>query len=182
VKQATRDNLMVIGALLAVVVVATVFIYLPQMREVSRLRARIAEEKLHLSDCSQQARGVPGLVREVQAMRTRYSNFDRRLPKKKELGEFLREISGNVTGENLWNHVIEPGNPTRTSLFHTLPITLRFRGSYLSLANFLKRLDEMERLTQVQRLNVISPTGSDSAAEPQKVDAELLMNIYFTES
>lgn len=182
-KQSTRDSLIVLGLLLAIVVVATVVVYAPQMREVARLKAEIAEQELHLADCAEKARGVPMLVRDVREMRARYSNFDRRLPQKKELGGFLREISGNVSEGNLWNHVIEPGNPTRTRLFNTLPITLRFQGSYLALARFLRKLGAMERLTQIQRLHVCGRNeASRDSKGPEKVDVELLMNIYFTES
>jgi len=182
VAQATRDNLIVVGTLLTIVGAATLFVYMPQAREVKRLRSDVTRQKLHLVDSAQKASTVPALVRQVQGMRNRYSNFDRRLPKKKELGEFLREISGNLGQESLSSPLIEPGSPSRARLFHTLPITLRFQGSYLGLASFLKRLEEMERLTQVHRLSVNGMGETGKTEGPRQVEIEVLMNIYFTES
>jgi Tfp pilus assembly protein PilO len=119
------------------------------------------------------------MVRQVEEMKTLYQNFDRRLPGRQELGGFLREISSNLSEEGFTNKVIEPAQPARETLFHTLPIILRFRGSYPSLASFLQRLERMERLTQVQRLSV-ARAGSKMAGDDLRI--EVRMNIYFTES
>ena len=180
--QATRDNLIAAGVLLGVVLAATVLVYLPQRGRLHDLRTEIAQEKARLLGDTERSSAVPAMLRQVQTMRKRYTNFDRRLPKRKELGGFLREISGNLAQENLANQLIEPGSPTRAKLFHTLPIVVRFQGSYLSLASFLKRLEEMERLTQVQRLSISRRSQPDRAAPAEDLHIEVLMNIYFTES
>jgi len=182
VKQRTRDNLIVVGVLLAAVVAAAVLVYRPQRKELRELRTRIARQKIRLVENAGRASSVPSLLRHVQAMKKRYRNFDRRLPEQQELGGFLRQISSNLSEEeSLSNQLIEPGNPTRSRLFHTLPIVLRFQGSYLSLASFLKRLEEMERLTQIEKLSITSCAPAPEGTT-QGVEIELLMNIYFTES
>jgi len=182
VKQTTRDNLIVVGVLLAIVVAGAVLVYLPQRKQLRDLRTRTARQKIHLVENAGRASSVPSLLRHVQVMKKHYRNFDRRLPAQQELGGFLREISGNLSEEqSLSNQLIEPGNPTRSKLFHTLPIILRFQGSYLSLASFLKRLERMERLTQIEKLSITSCSPAP-AGTTQGVDIELLMNIYFTEN
>ena len=181
-KETTRDSLIIVGVLLAVVVVASAAVYLPQRKTLSNLRVRIARQKVHLMENTKKTSSIPSLLRHVQTMKSRYHNFSRRLPEQQELGGFLREISANLSEEEkLANQLIEPGSPTRSRLFHRLPIILRFQGSYLSLASFLQRLERMERLTQIEKLS-ITPRSSAPAGETQSVDIELLMNIYFTES
>lgn len=181
--EATRDNTIVVGILAAVIGTATVLVYIPQQRELNRLRTEISQEKVRMSDNARICSAVPATLRQVQTLKKRYSNFDQRLPKQIELGGFLREISGDLSQESLVNQSIEPGNPRRSKLFHTLPIVLRFRGTYLSLASFLKRLSEMERLTQVERITVSGDSGEPSKpGQPWGLNIEVLMNIYFTES
>ncbi len=181
--QAVRDNLIAVGVLLGIVAGTTVLVYLPQRRSLRDLETRIAQQRLRLLENAKKSEAVPEMVRQVQAMKKRYSNFDQRLPQSKELGGFLHEISGNLSQESLSNHLIEPGTPARAKLFHTLPIILRFQGSYLSLASFLKRLEEMERLTQVQKLGITSQLATGRGERPtDALDVEILMNIYFTES
>lgn len=179
--QATRDNLIIVGILLAALLGAAVLVYLPQRRQLQDLQSRIASQKLHLIDTAKKTSTVPHMVRQVEGMKKRYSNFDRRLPKRIELGGFLREISNNLSKERLSNQLIEPSSPSRAELFHTLPIILRFEGSYPALASFLKRLDRMERLTQVQKLLIHSNTRGGQV-DSDSLSIELLMNIYFTES
>jgi Tfp pilus assembly protein PilO len=172
----TRDNLILTGVVAAIVVAATVLVYAPQTRTLGRLQDKVAAQDLLLAQDAQRASSVPDLARQVEQLRSRYKDFDRRLPKSKELGGFLREISNNLAKERLEDLVINPGNPTREELFHTYPIVMRFRGSYLSLAAFLQRVGEMERATRIQNLK-ISRVGDDAA-----LNIELQLNIYFTES
>lgn len=176
--QSVRDNLILGGVLATLICGVTAVLYVPQTRKLQRLRGWTAERKVRLAQEAQRGSGVPEMARQIEAMKARYRNFDRRLPKRKELGGFLREISGNLAGEDLSNQLIEPGSPEREQLFHTLPIILRFRGSYLALSSFLKRIDKMERLTRVQKLT-ISHKGKPDGGE---LEIELHMNIYFTES
>jgi len=183
VTQATRNNMVVMGILAAGIGATMVLVYIPQQRELNRLRTEISQEKVRMSDNARLCSVVPAMLRQVQTLKKRYRNFDQRLPKQIELGGFLREISGDLAQESLVNQLIEPHNPRRSELFHTLPIVLRFRGTYLSLASFLKRLSEMERLTQVERLTI--SRDSDKPPKPGQswdLDIEVLMNIYFTES
>jgi len=161
----------------------TVLVYIPQQRELNSLRTEISQEKVRMSENAQICSTVPGTLRQVQMLKQRYTNFDQRLPKQIELGGFLREISGDLAQESLVNQSIEPGNPTRSELFHTLPMTLRFSGTYLSLASFLQRLSEMERLTQVELITVSGDISDPpKPGRPWDLNIEVLMNIYFTES
>jgi Tfp pilus assembly protein PilO len=172
--QAFKESWVVLAILAAMVLGATVVVYLPQGRELEGIKSEIAQTQIDIETDAQQVASVPALVRQIETMRNQYKDFDRKLPKRKDLGEFLRQINGSIASENLTNQLIEPGNPVKEELFHTLPIIMRFKGSYMSMASFLNRIDNMERLTRVQKL-VIS-TGPDA------LNFELQMNIYFTES
>lgn len=180
--QATRNNFIVLAILAGIITAAMLLVYIPQQRKLTGIRTAISKEKVRMSDNASLCSAVPAMIRQVRDLKNCYSNFDQRLPKQIELGGFLREISGDLSQESLVNQLIEPGSPRRSELFHTLPITLRFRGTYLSLASFLKRLSEMERLTQVERITVSSKGDPPKPGESWNLDIEVLMNIYFTES
>lgn len=170
-----RDSLIVLGITAALVVTAACGVYLPQSRKLDSIRSDVASQKLTLESEAHKASVVPQMVRQIQAMRSRQEDFDRRLPKQKELGGFLKEISENLEAEHMSNQLIEPGTPLQEKLYNTLPIVMRFRGSYMSLVKFLERVDKMERLTRVQKLT-IAPDPKE-----QVLDVTLYMNIYFTE-
>jgi Tfp pilus assembly protein PilO len=174
----TRENWIVLGVLGAIVTAATVFLYIPQGQKLDELRGQIAAAEASLESDGQKVAVVPDMVKQVQEMKARYKDFDRKLPKRKELGGFLREITGNLAEEKLANQSIEPAtNTIREEFFQTLPIVMKFRGSYLSLASFLRRIDEMQRLSRIQKLKIEA-----NSRDGEALDIELQMNIYFTES
>ncbi len=139
-------------------------------------------EQMSLDSGHKSCEKLPDLARQVGQMQARYKNMDRRLPKQQELGAFLKEISSDLAEAKLVNQSIEPGSPQREQLYHTLPIVMKFQGSYLSLAAFLKRIQDMERLTRVQTL-IIGPNHEESRKTTDgDLSIELHLNIYFTES
>ncbi len=179
-----RDNLIVCGILAVLLGAAVIGVYMPQSRKLRDLQAQAITQKLEIEASSEQTAAVPALISRIQTMKQRYKDFDRRLPRSKDLGGFLKEISGNLASSVLTNGRMDTGNPTRQDLFHTMPITMRFSGSYLALTGFLDRINQMERLTRVQKLLVKMPASrsDQSNGDAESLEIELQMNIYFTES
>lgn len=173
----TRDNWIVLGILLAVVATFAGVAFYPQQRKLGHVRQEIVRADQQLVADRQAVACVPEMVQQVDELKRRFKNFDRRLPAQQELSEFLKEISTTVLAERLENQVIQPGNPTRGDLYNRLPILLQFEGGFQGLANFLSKLDQMERLTQIESI-VVRPVKPES----DRLKVEMKVNIYFTES
>jgi Tfp pilus assembly protein PilO len=179
-KEITRENWIALGAGVAIVVGFVALVFVPQQGRLQSLRSDITAQKQRLETASQEVAVVPTLMEEIEAMQARYNDFDRQLPRKQDLGEFLGTISETVAQKGLTGQLTEPGNPVRGDLFHTLPINMRFRGDYLSTGSFLKDLQSMERLTRIQRLQIARDVRTEDPNGP--LDIEMQINIYFTES
>jgi len=180
-----KDTWVVLGILTAMIIGAVIFIYRGQGKKLDDLKAKITAGKATLKTQGLTVAVVPELIKQVGAMRSRYKNFDRRLPVRQELGGFLRDISGYLSDKQFSDQLIEPGSPTREELFHTLPIIMRFKGSYLPSVKFFGRIDEMPRLTRIQKLKIMrKPVKGEGKGKKgdEKLDIELQLNIYFTES
>jgi len=175
----TKDAVSMVGIQAALVVSAVIFFYFPQSRTLNQLRTDIATQKLAIEADAEKARAVPQMLRQIQEMKKRYNDrWDKKLPKQKELGAFLREISESLERENLAGGFIQPGNPKREELFYTLPITMRFQGRFTAFNNFLESLDRMERLARIQKVNIMA----DTKQVPAMLDVQLRINIYFTDT
>ena len=184
----TKDNLVVAALLGGMVIAAMILIYFPQSRDLGELRMSIATQRADLDAKSKQALIVPDFLRHINAMKNRYKNFHTRLPRSKELGGFLKEISRLLAGEGLATTHFQSGTPSEEELFNTLPINMKLTGSYRSLGRLLKNINGMKRFTRVQRLVLIRPApragteDGDSGAD-RELEIELQLNIYFiTES
>jgi len=173
----SRENWIMLGLAAGLTVAAIFLVYIPQSRALNTIKTQIATQKIALNDGAKRASVVPDMVRKVENMKSRYKDFDHRLPKSKELGGFLQEITAIRKASELLESRMDTGTPTSEELFNTMPIKLRFHGRYLALADFLRRLDGMQRLTRVQRLLIAGPKeqGGD-------LDIELQVNIYFTKT
>jgi len=173
----SRESWVMLAVAAMLVIAAAVWVYRPQGRKLAGLRAQITAQKLAMESDAKRAAVVPEMMRKVQEMKGRYKDFDQRLPRSKELGGFLQEVTRIQSGSQLGEARMDTGNPVSEELYNTMPIKLRFRGSYLALADFLKDIDRMQRLTRVQRLAILSPKD-----DSETLEIELLMNIYFTKT
>ncbi|RPI59734.1 MAG: hypothetical protein EHM48_08425 [Planctomycetaceae bacterium] len=174
-KLPTRDELIMLGLAGVVLVGVTLVVFVRQGRQLDDLKGQIASRQAALETDAQQVAVVPTLIRQVQDMKNRYSDFDNKMPKRHELHAFLKQVSTSLSDAGLSNQSIEPGNPTREEHFNTLPIIMRFKGNFLALAGFLDDLQKTERLSRVQSIKIASD-------EKGELNILLQMNIYFTES
>jgi type IV pilus assembly protein PilO len=172
----SRDNWIILGMLLVVTATYVLVINRWQSSVLEDVRAQAATRERQLDRDRAKASRVLPMVRQIETMKQRYNkDWDRRLPQRQELAGFLREISSNLAEEKLINQMIRPGHPTSGPLYNVLPITMAFEGNFLSLAGFLRRVDEMTRLTRIEQLKIGPKKGSPD------LQMEVGMNIYFTE-
>jgi len=171
----TRDVWIGLGTA-AALTAAALAVYLPQGRKLGELRTKMATLQGSLEADSQKVAVVPSLLRQIESLKGQYKDWDHRLPPHKELGGFLAEISHNLSDGNLSDPEIVPGNPIAEDLYHTLPIVMRCRGSYLELASFLADIGRMQRLTRVHTLKI------DTDSKDPRLKIEMQLNIYFAQT
>ncbi|MDY7009242.1 MAG: type 4a pilus biogenesis protein PilO [Planctomycetota bacterium] len=152
-------------------------VYRAQSAVAENISARTAEVKNLLETDAAQSCRVPQMLREIKQMKHRCNEKDlnRRLTERQELEGFLHEITSGLSGEKLSIRSIHPGNPSSNPRYNRLPITLKFEGDFLTLGRFLNRIDDMTRLTRIERLAISSDHNNEN------LEIEMGMNIYFTE-
>src|SRR5688572_22889678 len=170
----------VLGVTLGVMVVGFyLLVYRPNTEKLDGLDMQIAAKRRDLNSNRTRVQIMPDVLLAVNEMRTRLERFDKKLPKAPELHAFINsitEVSAQAGTRNKWT--VEPGVPVRSDLYAEWPIALKFEGDFVNVFNFLRRAEEMQRLTRVKGLKV---HGMNAAGKPGQVQVELSMNIYFTE-
>lgn len=167
-----NDTWIMFAVLSAIVGVFVLVIYLPQSRYMNQLQAQMAQDKDEIERDAGAVGAVPALMRKVHELQVQYNGFDRRLPKEVDVGAFYKDVSAGFAQEKLARPYMAIQSPVREDLYTTLPIQLQTEGNYLSVGRLLQRLDGMERLTQVEKLELkAQPKGSH-------VEVSMLVNIY----
>ena len=153
--------------------------YRPNKEKLDGLDMQIASKRRDLTSNRSRVQILPDVLLAVNEMRNRLERFDKKLPKSPELHAFINsitEVSSQAGLRNKWT--VEPGVPVRNDLYAEWPISLKFEGDFKNVFNFLRRAEEMQRLTRVKSLKV---RGADGAGKSGQVQVELSMNIYFAE-
>jgi Tfp pilus assembly protein PilO len=153
--------------------------YRPNKEKLDALDMQIGSKRRDLSSNRARVQILPDVLVAVNDMRNRLERFDKKLPKAPELHAFINsitEVSSEAGLRNKWT--VEPGVPLRSDLYAAWPIALKFEGDFRSVFNFLRRAEEMQRLTRVKGLKV---RQLDGAGKSGQVQVELSMHIYFAE-
>jgi Tfp pilus assembly protein PilO len=156
------------------------FVYRPNSQRLSDLRDQINGKKSNLSTNKARAQILPDVLVAVNQMQSRLEMFDKKIPTRNELSEFIHDITdlSDRTGlRNRWN--VEPGVPQHGDheRYAEWPISMKFEGDFLNVCAFLRRTELMDRLSRVKGLKIHSTDGGKSG----NVQVELSMNIYYLE-
>jgi Tfp pilus assembly protein PilO len=171
----------VLGITLVVMVIGFYAVaYRPNKEKLDGLDMQIGAKRRDLNSNRSRVLILPEVLVKVNEMRNRLDRFDKKLPKGPELHAFINsitEVSDQAGLRNKWT--VKPGVPVHSELYAEWPISLEFEGDFKSVFNFLRRAEEMQRLTRVKGLKV---RGIEAAAgKSGQVRVELSMNIYFAE-
>jgi Tfp pilus assembly protein PilO len=153
--------------------------YRPNKEKLDGLDMQIATKRRDLTSNRSRVQILPDVLLAVNEMRNRLERFDKKLPKAPELHGFINnitEVSNQAGLRNKWT--VEPGVPLRSELYAEWPISLKFEGDFKNVFTFLRRAEEMQRLTRVKGLKV---HAIDASGKSGHVQVELSMNIYFAE-
>ncbi len=166
-----------LGGLLALCVAAFLVLYWrPGLKEQESLRAEIARRQLELDANRDVGARLAAVSANVERTKLRLERFNRKLPRREELGQFVKEITNLSQSASLRRLSNQPGDVRRRDVFSERPIALSFEGNFADVFTFLRQAEEMQRLTRVKSLNVRSLD-----AQQGLVDVQVVLSIYFSE-
>jgi Tfp pilus assembly protein PilO len=172
-----RARLLLGVCMLTLVVGFYLFGYRPQKVRLEALRQSHADELQNLRVAEDQTRRLPDVAGDVRLLRARLERT-KRLPPQDELPACIKEIDMLGQQSALRTFDITPGSPHRQELFNDMPVDLRFQGDYVDVVNFLRKLDEVQRLTRVRSIKMSSTHDRKSG----QVEVQLSMELYFAAS
>lgn len=171
-KTQTTLGLTTLAALVAFYVLG----YHPVARRQAALREGISTALVDLQRSQDHGRALKALAREVQQLEEQVQSYGRQMPNKPQLGEFLGDITrvSQELGLQEWKY--EPETPRRADACYELPIRMHFNGAFASTADFLRQIEDLQRMTRVKKLLIRSRDRKTGT-----VEVDLAMNIYFAE-
>ncbi len=148
----------------------------PAQNDRATIVASIAEQNRQLNEGRARAQNLPVIEAEVEQLRSRLERFDKKLPKKPDMDQFMREITRVSEASSLKKVSVQPGSPKRSELFSEMPIALNFTGEFPNVVKFLERTEDMQRLTRVRSLGIKTRDAQNGT-----VEVDVSMSIYFAD-
>ena len=165
-------------AVIAIVAVASIYfaaIRPAQLRRKAMLASIQTEQELLQAEQRRVAL-LPQMQVQVNDLRNRLSHFDKKLPSKPDMDQFMRDVTRVSEQSSLKNMTVTPGSPKRSDLFSEMPIVLNFTGGFPSVFDFLHQTEQMQRLLRVRSLQIKA-----SDVQSGTVEVNLSMSIYFAD-
>lgn len=169
-----KDNWILLGVFAAMLTAYGLMFHWPQHRRLAAADTAMAETKAQLADDALLHERARALAEQIEEMRGLFRGPERRLATQDELPDVLRELANSCDAAALETQAFEPSVPVRASTYYRLPVTVRASGSFAALSDFIGRMERMERMTSIERLQV-RPTTPDGA----ELSVDLRVNIYY---
>lgn len=150
--------------------------YVPTTRRLEALRLQIQAKQREVQGNMDRSRTLPNLAKEVQRLEESVRIYARQFPRNPELGHFIRDLTEISQRLSLGEWKLAPKTPKRGESYFELPIMMQFEGDFTNAKTFLRQVENMQRLTRVQKLQLKAKDLKSGV-----VQVEVETNIYFSE-
>lgn len=141
------------------VVLIVYLVILPKNDQVEVLKKEITKQEKDISKSQSMAQRLDELKAENERIRVELKDLEQYLPEEKEISSLLKQIEdlGRKAGLEILNW--KPASKRRHSsgIVYEVPVSINLTGSYHSLGRFFSSLTQMDRIVNVNNINMGSP-------------------------
>ena len=171
------EQMVSVGTALGLVCLFILLVHLPQRHQLYDIKGQIKDQEEQLSQAKLKTSALLPLSHQVETLRLAVAKFNKRLPARSESEDCLKQVMATLESEKLISEEIRPESPASMPSYSEEPVTIRFRGTFLSICSFLNKLEKITHLTRVKELRL----ERNRKGEPQ-IRATMILNIYYNRS
>jgi Tfp pilus assembly protein PilO len=141
--------------------------YRPATSKMHALRARLDQDHQSLEAQRSRADELPTVAKQVESLRQRLAEFDRRIPRHQELPQFLDNLESVKQQAGVTKWTLKPSDPRTTDSYTEQAFHIDFEGEFAQVSDFLARVESMDRMTRVRRLALKAADSTRGTVEVQ---------------
>jgi len=157
----SRHRWIAIWVTLGMVACFMVLLYIPNAREAKAAAGKLAEARATRIVKWRQSQGLAKLDEEVTAMMIDYERNLSRIPTEANMPEFLKSVSGLLAMAGIQQREVVPEAPQAREGYVEQPMAITFEVPFRAGYGILDRLESMDRIVRVERLEMVSLPGSE---------------------
>jgi type IV pilus assembly protein PilO len=150
------------GVIILVVVAFVYFSYLPQFKEIDRLKADLKKIEKNLQIAKKNARQLNEFRKKMQDAEEQFKIVMRALPEKEEIPTLLTGISKSGKDAGLNFLLFKPNKEVKKDFYAEIPVAMKVVGDYHGVATFFENVSELNRIVNIR--NITMTPGKDSAS------------------
>ena len=170
-------DVMFLFVLLAFPIASWWTLFRPQNMEISQALQEIDFKNQTLIKVAEATARTKDLEAENAAIREGINLMQQRLPTGKEVESVLSDVATIARSHKLEVPKFVTKKPLDNAGFGEQPLEIRVVGPWEAFYVFLQDIEKLERITKISELEV-----SRSNKEPSKIEAVMMLNIYFSSS
>ena len=142
------------------VVLVVYLVILPKKDQIEVLKKEITKQEQDISKSQSMVQRLDQLKAENERIRAELKALEQYLPEEKEISSLLKQIEGLGREAQLEILAWNPASKRRHSsgIVYEVPVSISLTGSYHSLGRFFSSLTQLDRIVNVNNINLASPT------------------------
>ncbi|MDK1020273.1 MAG: type 4a pilus biogenesis protein PilO [Candidatus Hydrogenedentes bacterium] len=143
----------ILGATAAMIIAFYILMHLSQKSELVQVQT---DDKQVYGDLLQARRinsGIDALREETKRTEKLVSEFEERLPSRREIPTLLKEFEAMAAQEDI-DVELSPLSRSKDTRKETIPYSIVARGTYHQVASFINRLERFKRYLKISDLNI----------------------------
>lgn len=154
----------------------------PKMSQVTQVNAKIASAKLQEQQLRLKLRELQQAKSNAAETQAKLAQFQMLLPPTPDLPTFIREVQAAANEDGIDLQSIAPSPPgalagaTADSGIQTISVNLQVQGGFFRMESFLARLEDLQRVVQVNNLSM-SPV-TDKLTGETSLQSTITLTMY----
>ncbi|MBI1335681.1 MAG: type 4a pilus biogenesis protein PilO [Phycisphaera sp.] len=171
-----KDQFKTLGVLVAMGCVFVFALWMPHHKRMEALRDRVVTAQRQMGVDRQSTAALVGLAQEVLDLKQQLGESSRFVPEGDDLADLLKQLSNDLESHNVFDREMQTRSAVNYANFSLIPVTLRFRGSFPAVYDFLDKIESMRRVVRVDRVQAEGRPGKGDGL----VDAQIELSAFFS--
>ena len=178
-----RRNAYIVGAVVAVVVVALYWFFLlsPLRAKITETEAQVGEAQTQLLTMQSKLAQMTQSQDEAKKNEARLLELSKMLPDEDEVPSLLLQIQDLATESGIAFMTMTPAKSVPAGSYETVPLSLQFEGTFFDVNDFLYRVEQLAaapgRLLSVESLT-LAPLGTPTVGVSPPLNVSINMLAY----
>lgn len=167
-----------INTMIAIAVLCLAYvlaIWMPQRGRIAEARERLDAAEAALTSGQAGQVSLKQMSADLRELRQSVQNSTKRIPDQSDLPALLRELSGELEDLHVTDRTIQTQAVEKGDDFVVIPIRLTFRGSFAAAYAFMQRVESMDRLVHIGKLEL----GGDADGQDRPITVRMDMAAFF---